>query len=250
MSWVAAGIASGMATMAGVQYIKGKRDQKKDEKNRPKYEIPEEVKQNLSAAQQDALQGLPEEQRQMFLSNLERGTAMGLNASATRRGGLAGVAALNQNQNDAYGQLLSMDAAARMQNKGALMQQRQNMADYKDQAFQFNTVDPYYEGIARKQARTAALFQNLNNAASMGMGGMGSMGGKQASTGTVSSMPPPSTLGKKFTIDQSSQPGYNPNTGLVNPYMDNQVSNPYGGTMNTDTGLTNPYRKTQNNNYW
>lgn len=177
MSWVAAGIASGAATMAGVQYLKGKRDQAKDAKKRPEYEIPQEVAQNLTQAQMDALQGLPAAQAQQFIQNIQRGSAFGMSQLGSRKAGLAGLAALNQQQQDAYGNLLSIDAQAAQQNKANLMNQRQVMADYRDQAFQLNKINPYYENIARREARTAALFQNLNNAATMGMGNIGGGGG-------------------------------------------------------------------------
>lgn len=183
MTWVAAGIASGAATMAGVQYIKGKRDQKKDEARRPVYTMPGEIGENLNQAKASALEGLPESSKQEYLSNLERGSAFGLSEIGSRGGGLAGVSELNNSVNDGYAKLMTEDANAKMGNMKDLMNARSQVAGYKDQEFQFNKVDPYYEGIARKQARTAALFQNLNNAASMGMGGMGG-GGKSYSGGS------------------------------------------------------------------
>lgn len=211
MSWVAAGVASGAATMAGVKYIKSRRDAKQAEKNRPKYEIPEEVKQNLSSAQLDALQGMPEEQKQQYLSNLQRSSAYALSQASSRRGGLEGLSSINQNQNDAYGNLMGMDAQARMQNKQNLYGQRQNIADYRDQAFQFNKVNPFYERIAQRRADDNELFQNLNNSAQMGMGSMGaSGGGKQQQQGG----------------DQMSSQYWNKSTGMQN-YNPNS-NNGYG----------------------
>lgn len=177
MTWVAAGVASGAATMAGVKYIKKRRDAKKDAQNRPTYEIPEEVKQNLNQAQQMALQGLPEDQKQQYLSNLQRGTAQALASSQSRRGGLAGIAGINQQQNDAYGNMLAIDSQARRENQLGLMSARQNMADYRDQSFQLNRINPYYEGIAQRNANQDELFSNLNNAAMMGTSGIGSGSG-------------------------------------------------------------------------
>lgn len=173
MTWVAAGTASAAATFAGIKYAKGRYDAKQDAKNRPKYEIPEEIKQNLTQAQQQALEGLPEEQKQQFLDNIQRSTAYGLTQQSSRQGGLAGISQINQNQNNAYGNLLSADSQARRENQGVLMGQRQNMADYRDQGFQFNKVNPYYEQIARKEADTGALFQNLDNSMTMGVSAFG-----------------------------------------------------------------------------
>lgn len=140
---------------------------------RPTYEIPDEVRQNLSQAQQQALQGLPEEQKQMFLSNLERGQASSLSQIGSRSGGLAGVAAVNQNGNDAYGNLLSMDSQARMQNQQQLYGMRQNLADYKDQAFQVNKINPYYENTAQNNALIGAGMQNISQGFQQGNQGGG-----------------------------------------------------------------------------
>lgn len=129
---------------------------------RPVYQIPEEIKQNLTQAQQQALQGLPEEQKKQYIENLQRGSAQALSASQSRKGGLAGITALGQQQNQGYAQMLSMDAQARRENQRALMQQRGVMADYKDQAFQFNQVNPYYEKLSEAQALQGAGMQNIS----------------------------------------------------------------------------------------
>jgi hypothetical protein len=186
MTWVAAGMASGAATMAGVKYIKGRRDAKKDAKNRPQYAIDPYAKENLSSAKQQALQGMPEEQKQQYLSNLQRGSAYALDQSKDRKSGLMGVSAINQNQNDAYGNLASSDSQIRMQNQGNLSAQLGNMSDMATQEFQFNKVNPYYEGIAQRNANTNELFQNLNNSAQMGMGAMSNMPSKKTTSAPTS----------------------------------------------------------------
>ncbi len=180
MTWVAAGVASGMATAAGVRYVKAKMDAKKDEKNRPQYQIPEEVKANMTQADQMALQGLPEEQKQQFANNIQRSQAFGLSQMGNRKAGLTGLAAVNQQGIDAYGNLMSADAQARQQNQLLQMQQRQVLADYKDQQSQLNKINPYYENMRRREARNDALAQNLINAGGTFLGGFGG-GGKSAS---------------------------------------------------------------------
>lgn len=166
--------AAGAGTMLfGLhQYLEGKKIAKGN--NRPTYEIPPEIAQNLSQAQQQALQGLPEEQKQQYISNLQRSSAYGLSQLGSRKAGLSGIAAINQNQNDAYGNLLAQDSAARMQNQQQLYGQRQNMADYKTQAFQFNKVDPYYETLARSEALKGAGIQNIGNSFQIAAGKQGS----------------------------------------------------------------------------
>lgn len=209
-------------TLGAAQTAYGLYKQRKNK--RPTYEIPDEVKQNLTDAQHSALQGLPEEQRQMFLSNLERGAAMGLNQMRGRKGGLAGIAALNQNQNDAYGNLLSMDSAARMQNKGVLMQQRGVMADYKDQAFQLNKLNPYYEQTAQNQAMIGAGMQNMSqgfqSSNSGGSYGQGDQGKQQSQWNPAS--------GNQYYTPANNQMGmvnYNPYSQAGQVVPDGQYAN-------------------------
>lgn len=177
MTWVAAGVASASATIAGVQYINNKKQAKKDAANRPKYEIPPEVTASLNEAERQALQGLPEEQKQQYITNLQRGTAYGLSQIGTRKGGLAGLASLNEEQNQGYYNLLSADANARYEKQKQLFGQLQNVADYKGQQFQLNQLNPYYEGISRRNANTGAFAKNMSNSGQLAAYGSGSGGG-------------------------------------------------------------------------
>lgn len=239
MSWVAAGMASGAATHAAVVWAKKKRDAKRDEKNRPKFEISKYDQEALMMAKADEKQGLPEEQLNQWRGDISQGMSQALSASSSRKGGLSGISTLNQNQNEQYAALLSMNAQARMGNRDKLKSQLGYMGDLEGQKFQFNEVNPFYERIAARNKRDAELSQSLSNAAQMGVGSIGG-GGKQGQQGQQ----PPSNLGKDLSLQKG--PGYNPNTGLTNPSMVNQSQTQYG-TMNTDTGLTNPWR-TQNKN--
>lgn len=187
---------------------------KQSKNKRPTYEIPQEIKENLTDAQQTALMGLPEEQRQMFLSNVQRGAAMGLSQMSSRKGGLAGIAALNQNQNDAYGNLLAMDSQARMQNKGALMQQRQVMADYKDQAFQLNKLNPYYENTAQNQAMIGAGMQNMSQG--FQAGNSGGNYGENSKAMQQNQVVTPSSGNQYFTPYNNQEGMYNYNQNSKN----------------------------------
>lgn len=164
--------AGGATTLLGLnQYYKGKKMLKNNK--RPTYEIPAEVQANLNQAEQMALQGMPEEQKQQYINNLQRSQAFSMSQMGSRKAGLAGVAAVNQQGVDAYGNLLSMDAQARMQNQGVLMNQRQNMADYRDQAFQINKLNPYYEKQSEGLAMQGAGMQNVGNSFQIAGGGSG-----------------------------------------------------------------------------
>lgn len=195
-----------------------------DSKNkRPTYNIPQEVLQNLSVAEKMTLQGLPEEQKQEYISSLQRSGAFGLRELGTRKAGIAGVAALNENQNRAYANLMAQDSAARMENQKLAMQARQTVADYRDQAFQINQLNPYYEKKAEAEALKGAGMQNVSSGFQGGGGGMGS------NTAALQNQSPQ----YKSTQGQQAQPvqtyymspyqmeGYNQQT-TPNPYASEQ----------------------------
>jgi len=187
MSWIAVGVGGATAVTAGAQYFWNKHEQKKDEANRPQYQIPPEVAAGLTEAERQALQGLPEAQKQQYVTNLQRGTAYGLSQVGSRKGGLAGLGTLNEQQNQGYANLLSQDSAARIQNQKNVFGQLNNVAENKQQQFQLNQLNPYYEHISRSNANRGALMQNLNKAVQLGASGAmsgGGAGGQAAAYGS------------------------------------------------------------------
>ncbi len=166
-----AGVGLGLS---GVEYLWNKHAQAKDEANRPVYNIPPEVQQGLALADQQAAQGLPAAQKEQYITNLQRGTAYGLSQIGSRKGGLAGLGTLNEQQNQGYANLLSQDSAARMQKQQNVFGQLQNVANYKDQAFQINKENPFYEKMARDQANRGSFMQNVNKYSQAGIASLGS----------------------------------------------------------------------------
>lgn len=167
---VGAAVGAGAgALLSGIQYGQAKRQAKIDEANRPKYQMPPEVRAGLNMAQQQALDGLPEAQKQSFLSDTYRNAAYSIGRLRTRKAGLAGVPQVEANLNKSRFDLMGADAAARMQRQQQVYGQLANVANYADQAYQLNQLNPYYEGIARRNANTGALYQNLSNASQLGM---------------------------------------------------------------------------------
>lgn len=172
---IGAAVGLGKAVMGGVQARKAKKALENLE--RPTYEVPEGIKQNLSQAKLDALEGLPAEQKQQAINNMNRTMAAGLASGASRKGGLAGVGGAMQAQTDAFSGMISADAVARQQNKQGLAQANTAMAGYEDQAFQMNEMDPYNQELGALQGQSAAGQQTMYSgiddiagAASMGVG--------------------------------------------------------------------------------
>ncbi len=142
-------------------YQKHKADQLAATNIRPTYKIPQGIQDNLTQAQQMALEGLPEEQKTQYLNNLQRAQSFGLNSISERRGGLAGLSGIVQQGNDASMNLLSADSAARRSNQSTLFNARTQLANFGDKAFQFNQADNYYENAAAARGLAGAGLQNV-----------------------------------------------------------------------------------------
>lgn len=162
------------AGMGAYQAYEGGKQKEKGEKalkglKAPTYEIPEEVKKNLSMAEQKALEGLPSEMKKEYVQNIDRQTQETLNASAERKGGLLGIQQSAQEATDAFTNLTSMDAAARAENEQKLTIARNQMAVEKQK--QFEVKEGRYQGdLASAQAMIGAGSQNI-------MGGIDQIGG-------------------------------------------------------------------------
>ena len=157
---VTGAVSAGIQGAIGIaQYLKG--NKLAENNQRPTYQIPDEIKQNLSQAQMMALEGLPDEQKEQYVNNVQRNQNFGLNALGDRKSGIAGLAALTQNGNDAYNKLLSEDATARMTNQKGVMDARNTMAQYQDKSFELNKLLPYQETAAKAGSLQGAGLQNI-----------------------------------------------------------------------------------------
>ena len=128
---------------------------------RPEYEIPEEILENLSAAERMALEGLPARERQIFLEDIQRAISTG-GAQLTERGlGVAGVTGLVQEQTDALRGLLQMDVAARKEGQAAVATAKGSLASFKEKEFQINQLEPYLQEKLKWEAERGAGMRNV-----------------------------------------------------------------------------------------
>ena len=162
----ATGLALGSAAIKGIvgaaQGFKGRNILKNT--TRPDYEIPEEIKQNLTQAQLAELEGLPAEQKAEYLKQINRSASSALANSSNRMAGISGLGGILDSQNNAFSNLLSMDAQARDRNRANTSMARNQMASYKDNQFQLNKMDPFMNKVAEGQALTGAGIQNTMGA--------------------------------------------------------------------------------------
>lgn len=182
MPLLIAGIASAgiSAGMGAYQMYQGSQ-QEKAGKNamkglvQPTYQIPEELKKNLTESELRALEGLPTEQKMEYVKNIERSQQAALQSSADRKGGLLGIQQATNQATDAYTNLVSMDAAQRAANQAMVQQNRNAIAQAKDKQFDVKE-GRYQQGLQSAQAMIGAGQQNF-------MGGLDTIAGSAIQAG-------------------------------------------------------------------
>lgn len=146
------GSGQGIANIAGglLSGVTGFFQRKKAKKElaklqRPEYLIPNEVLQNQKMAQLSASEGLPSQQYNNAMKNIQRSQTNALSGAIDRRSALMALPKLQQQANDAYGKLDVADANARMSNQRQLYDINSQVAGYRDKAFNINKLQPYQE---------------------------------------------------------------------------------------------------------
>ena len=181
---IAGGLVSGVTGF--FQRRKAKRELGKLQ--RPEYVIPNEIMQNQKMAQLAASEGLPSQQYNNAMKNIQRSQANALSGAIDRRSALMALPKLQQQANDAYGRLDAADANARMGNQRQLYGINSQVAGYRDKAFDINQMQPYQEKKNYYNSLLGAGNQNLMSgidkaASGVGLlvGGGGFGGGKKKS---------------------------------------------------------------------
>lgn len=164
MSWVAVGTTAVSIGVGAYKSYQGNKQKKAGEKalknlNKPTYQIPDELRQNLKESELRALEGLPTEQKMEYVKNIERSQQQALQASAERKGGLMGIQQATSQANDMYTNLVSMDAAQRAANEAIVQQNRGVLANAKDREFGVKE-DRYQQDLVSGQAMLGAGNQN------------------------------------------------------------------------------------------
>lgn len=123
------------------QNIKGNKLLKKLQT--PTEVIPSAIKENKAQAELDANTGLPQEQYNNSIKNLQRNQMAALSSGADRRTGLSLITALNDNANNATADLDAADAQARLQNKRQLQTVNNNYGQWQNKVWQNNVKEPF-----------------------------------------------------------------------------------------------------------
>ena len=139
----------------------------KKKPKRPKYNIPQEVFENMSDAEYAAFTGLPEEQKSQAISQMRESSTRALYEANTRKAGLGTISQLAGAEQKAQIELAVQDSVARARNLDRLQAARSEVASQREKKFQ-SQLGAYQE---KKQERDRLIGAGLQNI----MGGVGSL---------------------------------------------------------------------------
>ncbi len=167
------GAAIGGVVGAGAGLIMGESNKKKRDAaakaaQRPDYVIPKEVFQNQAMYQAMANSSRVPGQSQIE-NNINQNTSQAINASQKAAGSsadaLSAIGNIQQNANNQFGDLGIAGAQLQLANKDKLAQANNDVADYKQQAFDYNQNQPYQQKYAYSQKLQDQSRQDNNNIA-------------------------------------------------------------------------------------
>jgi len=126
------GLAQGAgARIQGISGIFQKREGNKLLKRAGEEQVPQELLDNQMQAKQMANEGLPSQQYNNAMKNIQRQQLMALRGATDRRGGLATVSTTQQMANDALSNLDVADAQARKENQRFAMGVNNQVGNFK-----------------------------------------------------------------------------------------------------------------------
>ncbi len=128
----------------------------------PNEQIPYEVTQAAS-------EGLPSEQYNLAMKNIQRQQNAAISNAQDRRGGLATIAKTQQISDDAMGSLDAKNAEARMQNQKAL-------GNWRDKVWDNNVKQKYIRDYNYAQSLLGAGNVNFTEGLDKGIAGVGLLG--------------------------------------------------------------------------
>jgi hypothetical protein len=218
------GKGQGMANIAGglISGITGwsqKRQAKKMLKSigeQPIYNIPQEILRNQKQAELNAQEGMPSQQYNNAMKNIQR-TQSGILAGATdRRSALMALPRIQQQSNDALGNLDARDASMRQQNQQTLYGIGNTTAQYRDKAWNTNQMQPWQRKYNYANQLLAAGNQNFTAGLDKLVGGTGMMLASPSSGSNTGGKSKANyiTSGQRYVPDgiyMDGDPGYSSN---------------------------------------
>lgn len=162
---------------AGVGLISGLSQKKKANallKNNqyPNAVVPQAEMQNKTMAENQALGGLPSVTYQNAMKDIDRQRNQAIAGNQDRRSGMQGIAATQQNADDATQNLNSQDAVQRIQNQRTLYGVNSQVGAYQDKAADWNQRNKYNQNYAYGMSLLGQGNQNIISGIDSGVAGI------------------------------------------------------------------------------
>lgn len=139
----------------------------------PLYNIPQEILRNQKQAELNAQEGMPSQQYNNAMKNIQRSQAGVLAGATDRRSALMALPRIQQQSNDALGNLDARDAAMRQQNQQTLYGVGNTTAQYRDKEWNTNQMQPWQRKYSYAQGLLGAGNQNFTAGLDKLVGGAG-----------------------------------------------------------------------------
>lgn len=173
--------AAGGLLSAGIGFIqRGQANKWLKNNQQPIEALPSEIKRNQELSEIRANTGLPSQQYNNAMRNIQRQQLMSLRAAGQMGGGkaLSILGGINEQGNNAVGDLDARDAQMRLDNEGRLIGVNNNVANWKSQLFDRNVRQKWQRQWEQMMGQLGSGNQNIvggiDGLASAGIGLIGS----------------------------------------------------------------------------
>lgn len=154
--------------------------QKKKAKNiiksageQPLYNIPQEILRNQKMAELGAAEGMPSQQYNNAMKNIQESQRNALSSSLDRRSALMALPKIQRQTNTALGSLDAQDAQMRRQNQQTLYNVGNTTAQYRDKEWNYNQLQPWQRKYNYGMQLLGAGNQNFMSGLEKFIGGTG-----------------------------------------------------------------------------
>ncbi len=172
MAWVSTAAGVGTAIFSGLRSAKQKREADKLARQNqfPEQQVPDAVKEAEQMAQNNAQFGLGATQYQQGQRTIARNAATAMGGARDRGSALQAIPYIQQQSNDAGLNLDVADNNARMNKQGQLMNQKNLVGQYQNNAWDWNKRQKYIQQAAAVRGLLGASRENMNTALDRGLG--------------------------------------------------------------------------------
>jgi hypothetical protein len=175
------GAGQGVANIAGglVSGITGYFQKRKAKKllqaagEQPLYNIPQEILRNQKTAELNAQEGMPSQQYNNAMKNIQESQRNALSGAIDRRSALMALPGIQRTTNSAYGNLDAQSAQMRRQNQQTLYNVGNTTAQFRDKAWNTNELQPWQRKYNYGMQLLGTGNQNFTGGLEKFLGGVG-----------------------------------------------------------------------------